>query len=324
MKNSKSTAILAIAVAAMVSLTACVSTNNIENVMTAYPATAANITVEQQPLAVASLSPSITKLLIELGYANKIVGYSDSCEAEGVTITDEQRIGTGLKPNMTNIGKLAPELIFTNVPLSKAHMEKLAGVGMKVIVIPVVKDIDTLKRDYVDIINLMEGNIEAFHKGIEQVDELQQSLEHIDSLLKAETKPSFLYITSSDFVIATSDTFESSLLSYVGANAASGEGMTEYNVTPEQLAAMNPDIIFYADGVDPEAIKASELYKEKNAVKNGKLIKVDNKKLTLQNIEADEVVREIAKAVYPAIDFTPPPPVPAPEPVEKKWYEIFS
>lgn len=299
-------------------LTSCVSSNRVDVQVKPYPATILNTTIEQEPKAIVSLSPSITKMLIELGYQDKIVGYSDDCNIEG--IAPEKLAGTGIKPNFEKIGELAPEIIFTNVPLTKVQMEKVSGVGIKVVVMPVVKNITDLKARYVDIITAMSGQVAASDKGLEIADSLQSKLDYIDSLIPDE-KQNFLYVVALDPIIATGDTFESSLLSYIGNNLATSH--KQYNVTADDVKKMNPDIIFFANPLEAEHIKSSELFKNSNAVKNNKLYAVDNSQLTLQNEQAPEVVRDIASKVYPDIDFTLEQETVSNKPAKKKWYELF-
>jgi len=229
-------------------------TNKVEKEIKPYPATVVNVTIEKQPKTVASLSPSITQLLIELGYKEKIVGYSSDCKIEG--ITDDKLIGTGLKPDFDKIGKLAPEIIFSNVPLTKVQMAKVTEVGIKVAVMPTVKTIDELKAHYTQLIVAMEGQVKANKNGKVISDEMQQKLDYIVSKLPS-AKPTFLYVKSLDPIISTGDTFESSLLSNMGDNLA--KEYKQYNVTKEQATKLNPDIIFFSSPLEAEHIKESEL-----------------------------------------------------------------
>ncbi len=316
MKRMMKLSILTVLV--MIIFTSCIGSNRVENQVKPYPATVRNTTIEQKPKAVASLSPSITKMLIELGYQDAIVGYSSDSKIEG--ITEDKMIGTGLKPDFEKIGTLAPEVIFTNVPLTKVQMDKLSAVKIKVVVMPTVKSVYDLKTHYVDIITAMSGQVQANETGIAKVDVLQEKLDYIKSLVPAE-KPTFLYVASLDPIVATGDTFESSLLSYVGENLAAS--YTQYNVKAEQLQKLNPDVIFFASPLEAEHIKNSDLFKNSNAVKNNKLYVVDNAELTLQNDQASEVVRKIASQVYPDIDFTAKAETVSSTPAKKKWYEVF-
>lgn len=302
----------------MLLFTSCIGSNRVENRVKPYPATVMNTTIDQKPNTVASLSPAITKMLIELGYQENIIGYSSDCGIEG--ITEDKMIGTALKPDFTKIGTIAPEIIFTNVPLTKVQMDKVTAVGMKVIVMPTVKSITDLKSHYVDIITAMSGQVEANEIGLAKVDALQEKLDYIKTLVPAQ-KPTFLYVASLDPIVATGDTFESSLLSYVGDNLVAS--YSQYNVKAEQVQKLNPDIIFFASPLEAEHIKNSDLFKNSNAVKNNKLYVVDNAELTLQNDQASEVVRKIAGQVYPDIDFTAPKETTSSTPAKKKWYEIF-
>lgn len=311
-------AIASVALATVLLFTGCDGSNRVENEIVPYPATVLNVTIEKEPKTVACLSPSIAQMLIELEYGDKIVGYPTDFASEDVT--EEQMIGTGLNPDFDKIGILAPEIIFTNVPLTKAQMDKVSSVGIKVVVMPVIKTVDGLKARYTDLITAMSGQVVANERGLEFSDQFQQDLDYIVSLLP-QNRPSFLYVTGLDPIIATGDTFESDLLSVFGDNLA--QNNTEYTVTAEELAAMEPDIIFYSDELDEEHFRQSELFKDKKAIAGGKLYAINNAEITLQNQDVIEVIRDMGELLYPATDFTPPPPPVESEPEPKKWYEFW-
>ena len=78
------------ALLALVALAGCeqIGWNEKKNTVS-YPVTVLNVTVEKSPRGVGSLSPSLTKALLDLGYQDRIVGYSDEDEIpEGVTLSD--------------------------------------------------------------------------------------------------------------------------------------------------------------------------------------------------------------------------------------------
>lgn len=311
-------------------LTACDGSNQIEQ-NPPYPVTVENVTIEQKPRAVASLSPVLTDLLLDLGYQRRITGYSDEdtipeplpeeepvssessfrwpweerepVEPPAETLSTGQ-IGTALNPNFEMIGELKPEIIFTTVPMTKAQMDKLSGVGIKVVVMPSVATVEELKTRYVEIVRIMDGALAAETAGQQAADRLQQRLDGVSSKVP-DPKKTFLYVCSLDPLVATGDSFESAVLSLVGENLAAGG--TGYSLSAEGLAALEPDVIFYDASIPEENLKENAAFKEKSAVAGGSLVPIDHSVLFSEKQDLPDRLREIASQLYPDTDFTETP-----------------
>lgn len=351
-----------------------------------YPVTVKNVTIEKKPRTVGSLSPVLTQLLIDLGYQDRIVGFSDDDKIpEGVTLSDltdeiaaveaaaedvsmpeetdtssggdetssepvtsepnssagsegespvsgEETgsdssitisipedwdgktplpteptlygtMGTALSPDMTKIGILKPEIIFTTLPLTKSQMERLDAVNIKVIVMPAAKTLDEIKQRILDVVSLMDGAVESEGFGQKLVDGMNEKLDYIVSQIP-EKRRTFLYVCGADPLVATGDTLESELLSIVADNLA-GEG-TQYVLSEEELAAVDPDIILYSAPLDRIEIEQSELFQEKRAVAEGAVMEINRNALLEQTTQVVETVRNIARQFYPDIDFDEP------------------
>lgn len=364
-----------------------------------YPVTVGNVTIEKKPRTVGSLSPTLTKLLIDLGYQDRIVGFSDddeipggvtlsdltdeiaAAEAEGTAASsgpeagasvpgggdnsseevpsensaptengDEAEsgettpdpapsgetgsgsdssitisipedwdgktplpteptlygtMGTALSPDMTKIGILKPEIIFTALPFTKAQMDRLDEVNIKVVVLPAVKTLEELKQRILELVALMDGRQESEGRGQELIDEMTRQLDYIASQVPSE-RQTFLYVCGLDPLIATGDTFESELLSMVADNLA-GDG-TGYTLPEEELAGLDPDVILYSAPLERAHIEQSELFKDKKAVADGAVIEINRNVLLEQTTQVVETVRNIAKQFYPGVDFDEPEP----------------
>lgn len=333
----KTIAAILAATLSLFGLTACGGSNTVEEQIPPYPVTVDNITVEERPIAVASLSPALTEILLDLGYQNRIVGYPEentipdplpepepvsseappwwkfwvSKEESSAPVSDPapsqvDKIGTAMEPDLSMVGELKPEIIFTAVPFTKAQMEKLTEVNIKVVVMPAIKTVEDLKARYLDIIKIMEGQLVSDLDGLALTDAIQGTLDYIASQVPSEKK-SFLYVNTLDPLISTGDTLESALLSLIGTNLAADK--KEYTVDEETLAKYDPDVIFFAAPLTAENFKDNALFKDKTAVKEGNLIEVDAASLLLQTRQVTESLRIVAEKLYPGVDFVQPEPV---------------
>ena len=352
------------ALLAAVSLAGCEQLGwNEKKETVSYPVTVGNVTVEKKPRGVGSLSPSLTKVLLDLGYQDRIVGYSDEDKIpEGVVLSDLAAkleeiknnppetsapagsaesgetsavsskpassgieipsgwdgktplpkeevlygtMGTALTPDMDKIGVIKPEIIFTTLPMTKAQLDRLSAANIKVMVMPAVSSVEELKQRFLDIITVMDGNEAAESNGRALVERFQSKIDYIVSKVPAQ-KQSFLYLCAMDPLVATGDTMESSLLSLLGDNAAREK--TDYTLTAEEIKALDPDVILYSKPVERAHVEQSDSFKGKTAVKNGHLIEVDREALLAPVQGVVEALRNVAKQLYPDVDFTEPPP----------------
>lgn len=391
-----------------------------------YPVTVGNVTVEKQPRAVGSLSPALTRLLVDLGYQDRIVGYSDddvipdgvelgdlselieqaraeAAEAgsaaasapsdspaaggetgslpqsgqadggapesgesgDGTDTADEGetnetggteglsslpedahsseaaasseiaisipedwdgqtplpkepvyvgRMGTALAPDMVRIGILKPEILFTSLPLTKAQMDQLDSINIKVVVMPAITTFEELAQRVEEMILLMDGmQVDAppAESGGEPVrsaatiaQELREELADLRVKLP-DTRKSFLYLCGEDMLPATGDTLEGNLLSLLGENLAAG--YTEYTVPEEALAAMDPDLLLYSAPLERAGIEQDERFQGMTAVAEGALLEVGQTALLEQTRGIVQTLRELAAQMYPGIDFSPTP-----------------
>lgn len=318
LKMKKITSLILILILTMSMFTACAPKEEVTT--PPYPVTVMNTVIDREPKVVASLSPLLTQILVDLGYQEKMVGYSNTCNVAG--ITDEQRIGTTLEPNLEAIGKQAPEIVFTNVPIDEAGALKLSEVGIKIIVLPLPKSVDELKAYYVDVLTAMSGQVAMDEQSTKVIEKVNADLSFITGKLPSG-KPKFLYVASlSPTVVVTPDTLESSVLSLLGDNVAADA--TAYNVTAEQLATYAPDMILYNESIDVEVLKKDKTLAAMEAVKGGKLTPISTALVTLQTKSLAETVREIATTLNVGTDFTAPPLPPeepaSSEPAKKRFF----
>ena len=321
--------------AALSCLSGCSEPPEEEETIPPYPVTVEGITVEVRPKAVASLSPELTQILLDLGYQNRIVGYSSQeeippplPEPEPVVVEEppwwkfwaeapepepvgdpapEQvgRIGTARDPDYEQIGRLKPEFIFTALPLPQAEHDKLEQVGIRLVVMPPPSTLEEVKERQLSVIRIMEGQLEADEVGLPLTDAIQSSLDYIRGQVPAEKK-SFLYVSTLDPLVVTGDTYEGALLSLIGENLA--QDGQDYTLDGAALAGLEPDVILYSAPLTREELAASPLFQEKAAVLEDRLLEVDGAALRIQTRDIAESLRDTAKKLYPSVDFDPPPP----------------
>ncbi len=278
-------------------LTACDIQNKKEEEIQAYPVQVANVTVETQPEKVACLSPSLTEILFEHGYGDKVVIRTDDADYPESVKEIPSAGKTGHLDTAAIVAAL-PDIVLTHDSLSKKDIEALETAKIQVVVLPMAKNLEELKTLYQNIGLLFLGQKDGRRAGADQFAKMESGINDIKAKLPAEAANStFLYIINPNGIIATGDTFESSILSVFGTNAA--EAATGYTADAKEMQAKDPDFIFVADPYGLPHLQSNAAYKDFGAVKNGKVYTIDNTLFALQSSRVLEVIQKTAVALYP-------------------------
>ncbi|MDD6236012.1 MAG: ABC transporter substrate-binding protein [Clostridiales bacterium] len=281
------------------SLTACDVQNKKEEEVPAYPVRVANVTVQTQPEKVACLSPSLVEILFEHGYGDKVVIRTDDAGYPEQVKEIPSAGKTGHLDTSAIVAAL-PDVVLTHDSLSKKDMEALETAKIQVIVLPMAKNLEELKKLYQNIGLLFLGQKGGSQAGADQFAKIESGLNSIKAKLPAEAANStFLYIINPSGIIATGDTFESSVLSVFGTNAA--QDAVGYAVDAKEMQAKDPDFIFVADPYGLPHLQSNAGYKNFSAVKNGKVYTLDNTLFGLQSGRILDLVGKVAVALYPEV-----------------------
>ena len=302
-------------------LTACDIQNKKEEEIQAYPVRVANVTVETQPEKVACLSPSLTEILFEHGYGDKAVLRTEDADYPEEVKKIPSAGKTGHLDTAAIVAAL-PDVVLTHDSLSKKDMEALETAKIQVVVLPMAKNLKELKTLYQNIGLLFLGQKDGGQAGADQFAKVESGINAIKAKLPAEAAEStFLYIINPSGIIATGDTFESSILSVFGTNAA--ETATGYTAGVKELQEKNPTIIFIADPYGLPHLQSNADYKNFGAVKNGKVYTIDNTLFALQSSRILEVIQKAAAALYPE-SFTEPEAEPSEESTSEAGTSVAS
>ncbi len=232
-----------------------------------FPVIINDITIEKAPERVASLSPSLTEIIFEMGYGDKLVGKGSYCDypEETALITD---IGRPSKPDINAIISLSPEVLFTATAIPLKDQYKLEENGIKTVYIPYPENMVQFEKIYNAVGLIFEGKFDgeaAGEKGFSPVSEALASSAH--------SIGSFIYITEG-LTVATGDTFEHSVLSAFGENI--GEPGSDYGYDKEYLLEFQPELIFLNDNYTIDDLLADDTYSQLTAVVNGNVYNINN------------------------------------------------
>ena len=180
------------------------------------------------------------------------------------------------------IALLNPDLVLMKSTQKQQLGDHVELLGIKVIYLNLVTA-DAINND-IRTLGTIFGNAERAEQLVSLYDQARTRITDVTSTIPAEEKPSTLLIQYSDkggevaFSVPTGSYLQTQLVEMAGGSPiwkdVMGEGWSV--ITPEQIAAWNPEIIILIDYKGKametvDSLQADENWQQLDAVKNGKL-----------------------------------------------------
>ena len=257
------------------------------------------ITLEEAPDRIVSLTPSNTEILFELGLDEEVVGVNDN-DNYPEQVADKTRIG-GIEYNIETIISLQPDVVFaheSSMFTFESAIEQLEASGVTVFV---VDNAETFDETYetIEVIGTLTGKDEEADNIIASI---QSKLADIQAKLQGVSpKTAFMVVGASpDIYVVGQNTFMNEMLKEINVdNAVKEEGWPLYSA--EQFIVANPDSIVFTYVGDDETIKNNPAFAVMTAIQNNALTVVDGDTTSRQGPRIAEGVESLAKAIYPEV-----------------------
>ena len=241
-----------------------------------YPLVIDNTTIDKKPQTVGTISPAVTDIIKGLGFENRITAVGNGSvkpifadPRDAYTIYE---IGSLYEPNLENLKKSAPDILFTHAPFTETNKKRIESMGIKIVEIPYAENFDDVFENYRLICKVMlgeyTGNIYA-DKKISRYKEILKMVSDIS--LKNSEEKSAIYIDMYPKTLATGETFQNIILKEILAFENPAEESTNWTLTDEGMKELNPDKIFYNCNINPEEIKSYISYSTTNAITEDQL-----------------------------------------------------
>lgn len=273
---------------------------------TAYPLTivddtGTSVTIPAKPERIVSLLPSSTEILAALGQEPIAVTQWDDYPKD-ITKRAEFVFQDALNPNLEQIVSLQPDLImfWLTTPEDTA---KIRSLGIPVVVFD-DKDIAEIYETIAISGQIIDRQEEA-HLVMEQMKAKEKSIEEKLAKLSVTEKRKVWLEVDSSLYTAGQGTFLDEIITRAGGlNIAQDvQGWGQFN--SEQVIARDPDVIIetysYADQNALEKIKNRQGWANIQAVKNNRVIGVDNNIISRQGPRIIEGLELTTKAIYPEL-----------------------
>nr|WP_221379838.1 ABC transporter substrate-binding protein [Actinoplanes polyasparticus] len=265
-----------------------------------YPVTVGDLTLDQRPEKIVSLSATATEMLFAIGAGQQVTAVDDqSNHPADAPKTDL----SGFKPNAEAIAAKDPDLVVLSNDIDKI-VAQLDRLKIPVLLVAAAADLDDTYREIGDLGTLTGHRAEA--------DVLTARMKaDIDKIVKdvpARSAPlSYYYELDPTLYTVTSKTFVGSIFSLFGltnvADAADPDGAKGGypQLSAEALVKSDPDTIFLADTKccqqSAQTVAARKGWNTITAVKTKQIFPLDDDVASRWGPRTVDLVRAVADAV---------------------------
>ena len=255
---------------------------------------------------IVSLAPSITEILIEMGYADKLV-------AVDLQSKNIENLPEGLEyfelmsPDAERLAAMKPDIIYAStisIGNSSDVLSPLKELGISVVYIPSSDSIDGIYKDIEFIAATLQNQIE----GDRIVAEMRERIEEIRSLSETITDKKTVYfeISAAPYMYSFGKgVFLDEMIEIIGAENLLADQEGWISVSEELILSKNPQVILtnvnYIEN-SVEEIKTRAGWDSVEAVKNGEIYYIDNMSSSLPNHNIVKALEEMLRAVYPELN----------------------
>ena len=260
--------------------------------------------IEKKPSRVVSLSPSLTEIICDLGYEDRLIAVGDRCE--GIASSSLALCGTAQAPNMAVILAARPQVLFSSASLTETDLITLQQNDIQAVILPRAEDVEDLFALYDTIGQIFEGGKDglaaaqsAYQKNKSLLDAYAQAVSGLEEI------PAALYLTEDDYTAATGDTFEGKLLEYLGMEnlAAGWEGWT---IPEDARASLNPNVVFYDPSINLSQLVGQPGYSTSDALQLETFWEADTSAIARQGFSMFSAVFDMLDLAYPDLEISIP------------------
>ena len=257
------------------------------------------IVLEEEPMKVISVAPSVTETIYALGAEDKLIGRTDYCnypeEASSVP-----SVGSLQEVNVEIISALEPDIVLASTHFKEETLNKIESLGIPVAMIFSQENFEGVYENIENIGLIVNREVEA--KKV--VEDMKNTVTTVKEKIENVEEKSVYYVIGygeyGDYT-ATGDTFIGEMLAIAGGKNVAKEA-TGWKFSLEKLVEADPAVmIAESDESTMKGIEEANGYKDLTAIKNGKFYGVDKDMVSRMGPRLADGLLQIAKAIHPEV-----------------------
>jgi iron complex transport system substrate-binding protein len=235
------------------------------------------VTLEEEPVAIVSLSATATESLFAIGAGEQVIAVDDQSDFPAeAPVTDL----SGFEPNVEAIAGYEPDLVVAAYDPG-GLVEGLERLDIPVLLQDAAPDIDGA-FDQIETLGAATGNVEGAETVVES---MQIEIEELAASVPGAEGATVYHELGPDYYSATSDTFIGSVYELFGlvniADVAAEADAGGYpQLTGEYIVSESPDVIVLADtkccDQTAEMVAKRPGWDQIEAVANGDIVEADD------------------------------------------------
>lgn len=273
---------------------------------TAYPlvlkdASGTEVTFDAAPARIVSIAPSETEALFALGLDDEIVGVSDNDDYPEAAKA-KPKMG-GWQINTEAVVAAKPDVVFAAGITSDDTLKALRDLGIKVFQFN-PKTVEGVMDDVEEYGQITDRQAEAKKITDKMKSELAQVTDGVKGLSDDQKKK--VYIEFSPGWTVGKGEFMDEMITLAGGVNVAGDTTGWNEINEENIIKANPDVILYAKSVVDDKgqnleqiIKARAGWDQITAIKEGRIVALDDNLLSRTGPRVTEGLLQVAKAIYP-------------------------
>lgn len=256
-----------------------------------------DVTIPKPPRRIVSLSSSNTEILFALGLESRVVGV-DQYSDYPPSAKSKPTVGDFANPDLEKIVALEPDLILGTPIHVKTTLPELDRRGLKTVII----DPKTVSG-VLDSIRLVARITGQQKEADAVVSGMQAKIDSVQAAVKGATPVRVFYEISPDLFTAGPGTFVNDVLKMAGGvNIAASAGTDWPQLNQESLILADPQVILLADqpaDVTPKMVAARPGWEDVSAVKNKRILAVNDDLTSRPGPRVVDGLEFVAKALHP-------------------------
>lgn len=255
------------------------------------------ITLEEAPARIVTLSPVTTEILYGLDLGDEVVGRTDN-DNYPPEVAEKPSVGD-MMFSAEEVIALNPDIVFahgSSMYGTEAQIEQLEAAGVKVFVVENAESMDAIYSTF-EAVGEVTGKSEEAEKLVKQVqDEIAAIQAKVEGLAN---RSAFIVVGAEpDLYVVGQDNYMDEMLELINVeNKVTESGWVQFSA--EDFVAANPDTMVFTYPSDVDVIKANPVFADMVAVKNGALQLIDGDTTSRQGPRISDGLESMARAIYP-------------------------
>ena len=227
------------------------------------------VTFEEAPETIVSLSPAATEILYAIGAGDKVVGRTDYCDYPQ-EVADVDSIGSYAEPNMELIIEKAPDVIFVSDYIDDSIRSQVEAIGTKVFIFS-ANDIEAAENDIQAAGQILNLNDEAK----EVTEGMEADRADLQDILSGKEEEKSVFIDIGSYYSAGPGSLLDSLLKEIQAeNVAEDTGETWPQLSVERIIEKDPNV-YVSLYTKPEELKEVSGLADLDCIANDNIVYFD-------------------------------------------------